>query len=258
MRKRSIILTSLLIACSIGSGRLSGQVPPAQLKELIEIYHVSVDSARLNFGTSLHAIQSKQQEYQAGYLRADKQGKENLRSELRTYLTERLLTDIAPAWDRTPWTFNGYSRTPGQGSIACGWFVQRIMEDLGFEFSKRRSQQPYFAQNWPIVMVEGIDRAGAERIDARQYPWETDSVFLARESGIYLIGFAYSGMDSGAHVGFMLNTGEELFILHSMGWVELVPARDESFYVISQFLYLGRLFNDEVLDCWLRDESLSW
>lgn len=258
MLKKSLILIGFLIACTWNAGGLFGQITGEQFQDLIDNYKVSTSSARVNYRSSLDTVQSKQREYGSAYLQSDPAGREELRSEARSCLTERLLMDIAPAWDRTPWTFNGYSSTPGQGSIACGWYVQRLMEDLGFTFSKRRSQQPYFAQNWPKTMVEGLDREGAEIIYRIGEAQETDSLFMARDAGIYIIGFAYSGMDSGAHVGFLLNTREELYVLHSMGRVELVPAIEEPWYYSSQFYYLGEVFNHRVMDCWLRDEPLDW
>src|SRR5437764_1215954 len=50
----------------------------------------------------------------------------------RAALLASVDADIFPAWFGTPWDFNGTTQTPGEGKIACGYFVTTVMRDLGF------------------------------------------------------------------------------------------------------------------------------
>jgi len=52
--------------------------------------------------------------------------------ELERYLVE----EIFPAWSGTPWDFNGISQTPGEGEIACGYFVSSWHSNLHSESLK--------------------------------------------------------------------------------------------------------------------------
>jgi len=39
-------------------------------------------------------------------------------------------------WIGTKWDFNGTSRIPGEGKIACGYFVTNTLTDLGFKINR--------------------------------------------------------------------------------------------------------------------------
>ena len=49
--------------------------------------------------------------------------------------------DLPSYWSGTGWDYNGVSRTPGQGSIACGYFVTTLLQDLGFSVERVRLAQ---------------------------------------------------------------------------------------------------------------------
>ena len=44
-------------------------------------------------------------------------------------------------WKGTPWDFNGTTRIPGQGTIACGYFVTTALQDAGFDLPRYRCGQ---------------------------------------------------------------------------------------------------------------------
>ncbi len=46
---------------------------------------------------------------------------------------------LFPLWSGGEWDFNGYSKYPQSGNIACGWFLQRIMEGVGFNIVSSKS-----------------------------------------------------------------------------------------------------------------------
>jgi hypothetical protein len=53
-----------------------------------------------------------------------------------------LINDKIPAyWAGTPWDFNGVTRKPGEGKIACGYFITNTLTDLGFEIERVKLAQ---------------------------------------------------------------------------------------------------------------------
>ena len=45
---------------------------------------------------------------------------------------------LLPLWSGGDWDINGFASSPHNGNIACGWFMQRIMEGLGFNLVKSK------------------------------------------------------------------------------------------------------------------------
>ena len=180
---------------------------------------------------------------------------DSLICEARIYLEKQFLTEIMPAWIGTNWTYGGYSNFPKIGSIACGWFVQRIMEHLDFTFMKHNSKLPYFAQNWPKTMVFGLD-SNAYIINSDIDSIKYDKI-QSLPKGIYLIGFSAS-QGVGNHIGFLINAGTELFIIHSLGVVKKVRALEEEYFISSETFYIAMLFNDKVITNWMECKSIEW
>lgn len=62
--------------------------------------------------------------------------KTNTLLERQKLLCKAIDTDIPAYWKGTPWDFNGVTRTPQQGAIACGYFVTNILSDLDFKIKR--------------------------------------------------------------------------------------------------------------------------
>jgi len=54
----------------------------------------------------------------------------------RNTLYIAIVDDLLPAWQDTPWDFYGSTETPGQGTIACGFYVSTILRDAGFKVDR--------------------------------------------------------------------------------------------------------------------------
>ena len=63
-----------------------------------------------------------------------------LRSSEERRFDEKL-AGIHEKWMGTPWTFSGTSQTPGEGSIACGYFVTTTLQQAGMEVERVRLAQ---------------------------------------------------------------------------------------------------------------------
>eukprot|EP01034_Spumella_vulgaris_P002667 gene2667-3457_t len=56
--------------------------------------------------------------------------------ESRKYFFTLIHEHIPKYWGGTPWDFNGTTRTPKQGQIACGYFITNTLVDLGFPIDR--------------------------------------------------------------------------------------------------------------------------
>ncbi|WP_225432174.1 hypothetical protein, partial [Limosilactobacillus reuteri] len=46
--------------------------------------------------------------------------------------------DLFSHWKNTAWDFNGTSTVPGEGSIACGFFVTTLLQDMDLNINRRK------------------------------------------------------------------------------------------------------------------------
>ena len=64
-------------------------------------------------------------------------------SKISDFLYKCINEDIYNYWHKTPWNFNGTTREPQKGTIACGYFVTNTLSDLGFNIQRiKLAQQP--------------------------------------------------------------------------------------------------------------------
>lgn len=110
---------------------------------------------------------------------------------------------MAPIWIGTSWDFNGTTKTPGKGNIACGYFVTTTLYDMGIDINIAK-----FAQCGSDVMVKHL-------IETKNY---TNLSNLGFDDFIkHLKGqkpfLAIIGLDF--HTGYILNNGKELYFIHS-------------------------------------------
>ena len=88
-------------------------------------------------------IFEKRMEFRALYLRAGSEDdRKRIIEEAQEFLFDILTEKVFPAWIGTKWSFNGATRTPGEGSIACGTFVIYTLQDVGFKIPSKMARQP--------------------------------------------------------------------------------------------------------------------
>jgi hypothetical protein len=142
---------------------------------------------------------------------------------------------------------NGVSQVPHEGSIACGYFVSTTLLHAGFRVERSRlGQQASELITRSLVTSEPIWRSSDQPIDA----------FIAKlrrgGPGIYLVG-----LDN--HVGFVIVDGAETWFHHAGPGDEGVrrePARTASFLSTSRYREAAKLFDDELVEKWLRGTAI--
>ena len=88
-------------------------------------------------------LERKRQSLARGYAQARSANEMfKIRTEARETL-ESALPKLMRCWLGTAWDFSGTSQIPGEGRIACGYYVSTVMRDAGFDLERiRLAQQP--------------------------------------------------------------------------------------------------------------------
>ena len=192
----------------------------------------------------------RKREYQR-YLESDTEGREAVISSARRELEKHLRTRIFPAWYGTDWDFNGVSTVPGEGKIACGYFVSTCLTHVGFDVSRiRLAQQPsqriietFMAKDRRTILAGGKPMA-----DIRAY-------LKAQGDGIHIVG-----LDS--HVGFVSVEGDEMIFVHSSyfepdSFVKAEKIDSHNPLSESKYRVFGKIFADEMVVNWLSGHKYS-
>lgn len=70
-------------------------------------------------------------------------------SAIQKLIYHSIADDMPLYWNGTKWDFNGTTRTPGHGSIACGYFLTTVLSDLGLKV-----QRSWLAQQPSSVLIK--------------------------------------------------------------------------------------------------------
>lgn len=108
--------------------------------------------------------------------------------------------DMPAFWDATTWDFYGMSRVPGEGEIACGYFVTTLLRDLGFDIDRVR-----LAQEPSGVMIEELT-VNIHKSNSLQNT--LDVIKNGPNNAIYIIGLDF-------HTGFISHSDTGTFFIHS-------------------------------------------
>jgi hypothetical protein len=161
-----------------------------------------------------------------------------------------IVHQLIPAWEGTPWDFWGTTQVPGQGQIACGYYVSTLLEHAGFEVERVKLAQQ--ASEKIIKTFTPEDRI-----------WRTSDATVERSlqpvqeqgAGVYVVGLDY-------HVGLLVNDGERIQFCDS-SYIDPSavlcqdPAEATSYH--SRYRVIGKLLDDSMIEAWLEGRSLpTW
>jgi hypothetical protein len=164
-------------------------------------------------------------------------------------ILEQALPAMMRCWLGTPYDFNGTASKPGNGRIACGYYVATVLMDAGFRVDRYElAKQP----------SENILRSFLEKDSCSLSVGKTYEAFTADFSkaapGIYLVG-----LDT--HVAFAVNGGGSFRFIHASGsrpWcvVDEGPA-EAGVLQRSNWRMTGNLTADPaVIRRWLKGEKI--
>lgn len=161
-----------------------------------------------------------------------------------------LLADsLAPYWIGTPWDFNGVSKNPQKGSIACGYFVFGLLEDAGFSLPRIKLSQ---------ATSENAIKAMVEESYIKRYSEQPIEDFITSlktwGDGIYLVGLDY-------HIGMIQVKNEDVSMIHSSvyypGSVVIEDASSSLALINSAYRIVGKVDNPLTMSKWLNNQYFA-
>jgi hypothetical protein len=126
--------------------------------------------------------------------------KESSTKAVSNFLYNVLSEDIYHYWKGTPWDFNGTTQKPGEGSIACGYFITNTLSDLGFKIQRTKLAQ--------VVSSEMIKTLCA---DVKRFSdFEKFAAYFNSQSmnTVFVVGLDF-------HTGYVLHDSSGSYFMHS-------------------------------------------
>ena len=164
-------------------------------------------------------------------------------------ILERALPAMMLCWLGTRWDFNGTAKGPGDGKIACGYFVATVLKDAGFRLDRYQlARQP--SQN---ILRSFLPKDSCELTVNEDYQKFAANVGK-REHGVYVIG-----LDT--HVAFIVVRDGGFRFIHSSGsrpWCVVDESPDEAGVLQrSSWRMLGNLTAEStVIRHWLKTDRI--
>ena len=151
---------------------------------------------------------------------------------------------LATSWIGTPWDFNGVSKKPQCGNIACGYFVYGLLEDAGFYLPRiKLSQATSEASIKALIGESHIKRFSNKEMD------EFLETMTAWGDGIYLVGLDY-------HIGILQVKGDDIQMIHSSVYppvsVVIEDAATSLALTHTAYRIVGKLDNETTMNKWLK------
>ncbi|MFT5465466.1 MAG: hypothetical protein ACI8UO_000561 [Verrucomicrobiales bacterium] len=208
-----------------------------------------IEEKQANYSETLQQLLDSRDEFRKNYQMVPSGAKRaEVIEEVRKKLTSTLLTRILPAWYGTEWDFNGVSQTPGEGQIACGYFVTTCLRDAGMNLERVK-----LAQQASQRIIKTV--ADPETIKIiYDKPIEDVAAYLEKSGpGIYIVG-----LDT--HTGFVVNDGENHALIHSSYYkppfsVTAEPIDGRNPLAHSKYRVIGKILDDEMIRKWLMGEA---
>ena len=199
------------------------------------------DTPVLDYPQTLDAVAARHAALAAAW-RADGADKAALTAQAETALTDAVAA-LYPHWYGTPWSYNGTTRVPGQGSIACGYFVTTLLADAGLRLPRiKMAQAPSERMIRALVGAAYVQRFS--NVDITRFL----EAVRARGVGLYVVGLDY-------HVGFLHVTDDAVWFVHSSFWepseVFRIKAEDSFDLRTSGYRVIGKLSDPALLEKWL-------
>lgn len=159
--------------------------------------------------------------------------------------TEALLTGLIPHWYGTPWDFNGYTDTPRQGKIACGYFVSTTLLHAGIALDRYKLAQQG-PQDEAIALSLHKDYHTFSGFPAGVMAKKIDEEL---QEGLYFIGLGES------HVGYLLKKDGELYLIHANytgdAVITIQPLMQSVFQHFTTWYIAEITYNRALLRYWL-------
>jgi hypothetical protein len=185
------------------------------------------------------------------YVRArTSEEKREVINSARETMTHSIYSEIFPAWYGTPWDFNGTTETPGQGKIACGYFVSTVLRDAGVKVQRVKLAQQ---------ASENIIKSLTTDAYIKRFRQASISEFVQAVQnwgpGLYIVGLDI-------HVGFIVNVDRQVYFVHS-SYIDPYrvikePAVESKILAGSRYRVLGKISaDDQFIEKWVKGDEIA-
>ena len=194
----------------------------------------------------ISSVEEQRLLFQKEYKEADESTRDKISERAQSYLLAAITTSFFDQWRGTEWDFNGTTRTPRKGKIACGYFITTVLSDAGFKIPRVKWAQQ--ASEYYITRMT----SEVERFSNRT-PESMKSYFLKHPDGLYV-----AGLDN--HVGFVYKSGDEVTFTHASYYDPKIGVQTEQLigdnpFAKSAYRVVGRILNREMVRKWILGES---
>lgn len=170
--------------------------------------------------------------------------KQTVLNDSRAYLLRVMADSLLVCWYDTPWDFNGTSQKPGEGSIACGYFVTTTLQQAGFDV-----QRVWLAQQASSVLIRTLCAKKNTKTITNNQTVKLLEYMKLQEDGLFIIG-----LDT--HTGYVVKQGNRLDFVHacyfSRKYVLREPVASSPILLDSKFYMIGNVLGtDETVITWL-------
>jgi hypothetical protein len=221
------------------------KAPPSHKIPIPEPPHVDLR----NYGTVRTKLQNYRISLWSRYQRATTTSeKATIMNEAREAFVRSVHDEIFPYWYGTEWDFYGTTEIPGQGKIACGYFVSTVLRDLGMKVERSRLAQ----QTSENIILSLTTNDHTKRFRTVPINSLIDTI-KNWGPGLYVVGLDI-------HVGFILNLAGDVYFIHS-SYVDpycVVKERAVESQILkaSRYRVLGKFSEDDDLILkWLRGDQ---
>ena len=176
--------------------------------------------------------------------------KAEVMAQARTLVSRSIYTEIFPSWYGTAWDFNGTTEVPQQGKIACGYFVTTVLRDAGWKVQRARLAQQA-SENIILSLTTDAYVKRFRRVAIGDFV----NAVKKWGAGIYVVGLDI-------HTGFIVNTGDEVYFIHS-SYVEPYTvvrerATESKILAASNYRVLGKITADDLfIEKWLLNTEIA-
>ncbi len=203
-------------------------------------------SSDLNYDSLKGICSAKKVAWKAKLLQTPSNNTDSLYVEMGNQLHVFLVDSVFPCWYGTVWDFNGYTDKPGDGLIACGYFVSTPLKHMGFNLNRFKVAQQYSHSIVNTLCTDVHDIQGYDKVLPH---------LKTSRSGLYIVG-----LDN--HVGFVSIETDGLYFIHS-SYVEPGCVLHEKLESSLVFQYSKRFVignfsgNVAILRKWLKNEAIQ-
>ncbi len=202
------------------------------------------DIEKKTYSELLSEISTQRQEFKTLYKNASISGKDSVIVSARNYLMNAISVEVFPHWYGTPWDYNGTTRIPKKGKIACGYFITNTLTDVGFNIPRIK-----WAQSASELFIKKLSFNHIKRFHNK--PISAVKKYLSESgNGLYLVG-----LDN--HVGYVFVKDTTIRFIHADYYnpdVGVVSEKIDSQNPLNDSSYrvFGKLLSDEMIRKWIQ------